>query len=711
MRRAVRHTVARGIALALVALCALAAAGHPAAAATDLAQGRPARQPSTYGPAVASRAVDGNIDGNYAAGSVSHTGYAAYNFVEIDLGEPRAIGTVVVWNRTDCCRERLLGAVVELRSGTCDAFLNQGLIATSAPVTAVATVITRSFAPAVTARYVCVRQPKTEYLHVAEVQVFAPGDAPELDACTWNPCSAGLVCSDLPGPEASADGRTCGCATGYQLTGGVCTDVDECAANTDGCAELCENRPGSFVCTPDDSWTVAGEPGFPSSGGGNKLVFARTTTIAAIRVSSDDLATYAPPTSQVAAFVRDGDSDSVLHAIGDSRDTGTTTEFPLTYTFVAGRPYVIGLQKLSYFIVPRHIGTDIPLSHASFAIVPDEIDLAPPLPSRESQAVTGLTTVGYGLRFARDVLVTAVLAPARASAAGDGNVRATITSAVTGAVVSDASALGDLDGSSVQVVPLVAKLAAGQDYRLSFAELTGRLSFAQSLLSSATPCGMSASPTGAAGVVAVTGQYLANGACAWSTATGGAPGSSTPLRVRTTRLDLSPPHLPGVPAAAGGGLLRRGYSVKASEAVSITAILWTAQVAKGATVQFDIHDESGAVVASAKGYGTGVLGPIGAPLTFTFAAGRTYRIAITDSSQAAVFPRRVIATDATTGLPAGLPYALGPLTVVGVLSSTPGEGNVAPTAANALAPVIELMLTPGSCTTYPADVMPSTGCR
>ena len=67
--------------------------------------------------------------------------------------------------------------------------------------------------------------------------------------------------------------------------------------------------------------------------------------------------------------------------------------------------------------------------------------------------------------------------------------------------------------------------------------------------------------------------------------------------------------------------------------------------------------------------------------------------------------------DATTGLPAGLPYALGPLTVVGVLSSTPGEGNVAPTAANALAPVIELMLTPGSCTTYPADVMPSTGCR
>lgn len=53
------------------------------------------------------RAVDGNTDGNYFKDSVTHTANAAQAWWEVDLGEINNIDSVRVWNRTDCCGERL----------------------------------------------------------------------------------------------------------------------------------------------------------------------------------------------------------------------------------------------------------------------------------------------------------------------------------------------------------------------------------------------------------------------------------------------------------------------------------------------------------------------------------------------------------------------------------------------------------------------------
>ncbi|MFI6812417.1 alpha-L-fucosidase [Nonomuraea sp. NPDC050328] len=74
----------------------------------DLAQGKPATQQSTGYDAPASRAVDGNTDGAFWAGSVSHTAEPARQaWWQVDLGAAASLDSVEIWNRTDCCADRL----------------------------------------------------------------------------------------------------------------------------------------------------------------------------------------------------------------------------------------------------------------------------------------------------------------------------------------------------------------------------------------------------------------------------------------------------------------------------------------------------------------------------------------------------------------------------------------------------------------------------
>jgi hypothetical protein len=75
----------------------------------NIAQGKSASQISTYDPSVsyAAKAVDGNTDGLYGDGSVTHTAGGATDWWEVDLGASVNISSIVVWNRTDCCQSRL----------------------------------------------------------------------------------------------------------------------------------------------------------------------------------------------------------------------------------------------------------------------------------------------------------------------------------------------------------------------------------------------------------------------------------------------------------------------------------------------------------------------------------------------------------------------------------------------------------------------------
>ena len=73
----------------------------------NLAQGHPATQISTFGDAKAERAVDGIDDGNWTMASVAHTGLEKRPWWQVDLGANHHIEAIQIWNRADCCGERL----------------------------------------------------------------------------------------------------------------------------------------------------------------------------------------------------------------------------------------------------------------------------------------------------------------------------------------------------------------------------------------------------------------------------------------------------------------------------------------------------------------------------------------------------------------------------------------------------------------------------
>ncbi|MES2179981.1 MAG: discoidin domain-containing protein [Gemmatimonadota bacterium] len=73
----------------------------------NLSQGKRAVQSSTDYGGSADRAVDGNIDGDFFRGSVTHTGAGRQEWWMVDLGDNFAIDSIVVYNRTDCCNTRL----------------------------------------------------------------------------------------------------------------------------------------------------------------------------------------------------------------------------------------------------------------------------------------------------------------------------------------------------------------------------------------------------------------------------------------------------------------------------------------------------------------------------------------------------------------------------------------------------------------------------
>jgi len=73
----------------------------------NLAQGAAASQSSTFEVGAAARAVDGNTDGAWANQSVSHTNTETSPWWELDLGGQKALHAVRLWNRSDCCGERL----------------------------------------------------------------------------------------------------------------------------------------------------------------------------------------------------------------------------------------------------------------------------------------------------------------------------------------------------------------------------------------------------------------------------------------------------------------------------------------------------------------------------------------------------------------------------------------------------------------------------
>ena len=163
----------------------------PLPLATNLALNKTATQSSDYTAATTARlAVDGNTNGDLNVGPLAHTGLDSQPYWQVDLGASVNLSEIVIWNRTDSGTDRLTNfhviissfpissrtlAKVQSQAGVTDLYFAGTAGAVSRFLT------TRA------GRYIRVQLEGTNYLNLAEVQVFgtlAPNSAPAVSIST-----------------------------------------------------------------------------------------------------------------------------------------------------------------------------------------------------------------------------------------------------------------------------------------------------------------------------------------------------------------------------------------------------------------------------------------------------------------------------------------------------------------------------------------------
>jgi hypothetical protein len=83
----------------------------------DIAPLGTATQSSTAFGGLASNAIDGNTDGNFFDGSVTHTDDQPNSYWQVQLPSAAPLAQVVLWNRSDCCGTRLSNFTVTVSNG------------------------------------------------------------------------------------------------------------------------------------------------------------------------------------------------------------------------------------------------------------------------------------------------------------------------------------------------------------------------------------------------------------------------------------------------------------------------------------------------------------------------------------------------------------------------------------------------------------------
>jgi alpha-L-fucosidase len=189
----------------------------------DLALGRTATQSSEYDtPAPASRAVDGNRDGGFWSGSLSHTAEQDQPWWQVDLESRQYIGSVKIYNRTDCCISRLSDIYVlvsdkPFASGDLATARQQPGV-TALHVDKVATYT--ELAVGRNGRYVRIQLAGHNPLSLAEVEVrrAAPAPAPRYRNLALAAKTTQSSVADGGVPTRAQDGNTDGTASAASLS-------------------------------------------------------------------------------------------------------------------------------------------------------------------------------------------------------------------------------------------------------------------------------------------------------------------------------------------------------------------------------------------------------------------------------------------------------------------------------------------------------------
>ncbi|MDP2572243.1 glycoside hydrolase N-terminal domain-containing protein [Vibrio penaeicida] len=138
------------------------------------AKGKVTKQSSTAFNGYSFSAVDGNTSGVYQQHSITHTSFESKPWWTVDLGQSENIEKVRIWNRTDCCSNRL-GEFYVLTSNTPldSVTLDQATSSNDTNVYRVDSTDTQTqFNLSSTFRYLKILKDNSSYLSLGEVEIF-----------------------------------------------------------------------------------------------------------------------------------------------------------------------------------------------------------------------------------------------------------------------------------------------------------------------------------------------------------------------------------------------------------------------------------------------------------------------------------------------------------------------------------------------------------
>jgi hypothetical protein len=190
--------------------------GTSGGAAINLAPGRTASQSSTLPGAPtagAMSAVDGNTDGSFSHGSVTATNLDTNAWWQLDLGGSATVDSIAIWNRADCCSSRLSDYwvfVSDIPFGANDTPATlQNRAGTFASHQTVAPNPSATIAVGAQGRYLRVQLSGTDYLSLAEVQVYGIGPL-VTNLSLGKSASQSSTLAGTPAAGVAVDGNTDG---------------------------------------------------------------------------------------------------------------------------------------------------------------------------------------------------------------------------------------------------------------------------------------------------------------------------------------------------------------------------------------------------------------------------------------------------------------------------------------------------------------------
>lgn len=281
---------------------------------SNLALGKTASQSSTLpgfattGPGAA---VDGNTDGVFFNGSVTHTNLDVNAWWQVDLGTSASINSITIWNRTDCCSVRLNDYWVFVSDTPFDPADTPSMLASRAATWDSHQTLPPS--PSFTisgaqGRYVRVQLNGAGYLSLAEVQVFGTSSASGLNLAAGKSASQS---STLPGFASAGAGSAVDGNTGGNFFSGSITHTNlestpwwqvDLGASTTIASIVVWNRMDCCSARLNDYWVFVSDTPF-SAADTPAMLQNRAGTFASHQ-SSAPLPSAAVPIGATGRYVR-----------------------------------------------------------------------------------------------------------------------------------------------------------------------------------------------------------------------------------------------------------------------------------------------------------------------------------------------------------------------------------------------------------------------